>query len=373
MPTKQSHRLSSDPLPVHVTIHIFAENGKYVAQVFGEEIFHFYINLTPDDIKSLNDLLQEALQAVSNTLGKGTVSESSFQELANQGSYAFQRIFAKDLQRISNALQGGTGKVVQIVSDSFFVPWDLLYDGPLEVGTMIEGFWGTRYCIRRSIEEVENARAYPLLPELETLRPKVGLIASDRLPYVLSQEIPALRKLHGQKKIELEHLRDLSTTQRSAELMELERFLKQELHFLHFACHANEGNPLDRSYLSVTKDFSLSMIDFTLKKFDLSYHPFVILNACRTSVMNPLYTSSWARKLWEHGARGVLATDLKVRDDFAAAFSVELYSDLLRGIPIGKALLNARWHFWEKERNPLGLAYALYSPPSIKVVKPHTS
>ena len=381
MPSKQSNKFSLlDPLPVHSTLYIFAESGKYVAHMLGEGgAFHFEIHLTHDDIKDLNTMLQDALQEVGRKFERKTRSEKALleyekalQELALQGNYAFRRIFAQDINRISLALAGGTGKVVQIVSDSFFVPWDLLYDGPLGAGFTIDGYWGTRYCIRRSIEEVENVRGY-LSPFLETLRPKVGLITSDKLSFVISEELPALDRLHKRKKIELFPLRALSKDKRSEEFQELDRFLRQELHFLHFACHAYEGTPLDRSYLSVTEDFSISMIDFTIGGFNLDHNPFVILNACRTGVTNPLYTSSWVRKLWEHGARGVLATDFKVLDRFASAFSDVLYHDLLRGASIGHALLNARWHFWIEERNPLGLAYALFSPPSIKVVKPRNS
>ena len=374
MPTQQSSKFPSlDSLPVHATIYIaFAEINKYVAHVMsGVETFHFEIELSHDDIKSLNDLLQDAIQAVGSALDKGAAFENAYQELARRGNYAYKRIFARDLQRVSKALAGGAGKVIQVVSDSFFVPWDLLYDGPLGMSTTIDGYWGTRYCIRRSIEAVENARGYTLPSQLETPRPKVGLVTSDRLPSVLSEEIPEMERLHDCKRIKLEHLHDLSVTKRSEELQELDSFLRQEWHFLHFACHAYEMNPLDLSYLSVTKDFSISMIDFTINNFDLSYHPFVILNACRTGVTNPLYTSSWARKLWELGARGVLATDFKVRDDFAALFSKALYRNLLGGVPIGKALLKARWQFWKRKHNPLGLAYALFSPPSIRVIKPH--
>jgi len=64
----------------------------------------------------------------------------------------------------------------------------------------------------------------------------------------------------------------------------------------------------------------------------------------------------------------VLATDFHIPDDFAAAFSKELYQHLLSGKPIGEALLVTRHYFWEKQCNPLGLAYALYSSPFIRIV-----
>lgn len=378
MPSKQSNRISPlDPLPVYCTLYILKDNDKYVAHLLSDGgASYFDINLTHDDIKNLNTLLQTAMQAVSDKFERGNAYEEALQELARQGNYAYQRIFANALGRISTVFAGGINQVVSIVSDSFFVPWDLLYDRPPWTLTTsddyIGGYWGTRYCIRRCIEQSENIRGY-IQPYLETLRPKVGLVTSDSLDYVKSIEIPALKRLHSRRKIELVHLGELSTARRSEEFQKLDSFLREEWHFLHFACHAFEKEPIDKSELSIAKKFSISMIDFMINGFDLSYHPLVILNACRTGITNPLYTSSWVRKLWEHGARGVLATDIKVRDDFAASFSDVFYRDLLKGIPIGRALLNTRSHFWEQQRNPFGLAYALFSPPSIKVVKPRNS
>ncbi len=376
MPYKKSGLPPTDPLPVHAHMFIRMESGKYTAYVIDDtnRAFPISINLSPYDVKNLNSLLQSAIQNVAGAIGKGAAYESALQQLAMQGTFAFKSIFKSTSAQndVRDVLGQGTGRVVQIVSENFFIPWELLYDGPLEAATTIDGFWGARYIISRAIMQDERPGAH-VSPRLETLRPKVGMVTSNTLSYVLEQEIPTLERLHNRKKIELTQLRQLAKERRNEELEAFGRFLAEEWHFLHFACHAYEQDPIEMSYLSITKDFSISMIDFVVSGFNLNYHPFVILNACQTGAMNPLYTSSWARKLWEHGARGVLATDFKVRDDFAAAFSAALYSDLLRGVPIGKALLNARWHFWEKERNPLGLAYALYSPPSIKVVKPHTS
>jgi hypothetical protein len=85
--------------------------------------------------------------------------------------------------------------------------------------------------------------------------------------------------------------------------------------------------------------------------------------------MNPLYTSNWAALFWERGARGVLATEFRVPDWFAASFIEELYPRFLSGESIGESLLAVRQHFWNQKRNPLGLAYALYSSPSIRIEK----
>ncbi len=126
--------------------------------------------------------------------------------------------------------------------------------------------------------------------------------------------------------------------------------------------------PVDQSYLLVSDEFPITIEEFRGREFDIKHKPFVILNACLTGTISPLYTSNWAALFWERGARGVLATEFHVPDSFAAVFTEELYEHFLSGEPIGKALLATRHHFWRAQHNPLGLAYALYSSPSIRIV-----
>lgn len=365
--TQTSDLPSLDISPVHAQITIFLNGGEYIAYVITDMgASAVPIRLKPHDVKNLNILLQEAIQRIASGSGSGTSHEVALEELARIGNYAFQRVFSDVSSRevIRNALS--VGKMVQIVSKEFFIPWELLYDGPLDAETHISYYWGMKHIISRTI--IQDMRRGAQAPStIESKRPKVGLITSDRLPFVAKQELPMLRKLHQSRSIQLSLLRELTSIQRPTDLAELGRFLGQDLQILHFACHAYEQDPLEQSYLFITKDFALSMIDFVVGQYELKHNPFVILNACLTSVINPLYTSSWAEKLWECGARGVLATDFHVPDWFAASFSEMLYQHLLSGTPIGEALFTIRHQFWMEKHNLLGLAYALYSSPSIKI------
>ncbi len=363
-----------DISPVHVQITIFKSGEVYKAYVYADSDDgipkEITIDLKPGDVKNLNIVLKNAIQQVATTYGKGAAYESALAELARQGNYAFTRIFQdeSDQETIRDALQPGT--IVQIVSKDFFIPWELLYDGPLGANAHISYYWGMQYIISRLIMQNVRKGAFAH-PVLASTRPHVGLIAYDKLPYVEQNEIPTLKRLHDMKLIELDHLRNLSKLQRDVDLTELKHFLAQELHVIHFACHAYELDPIDLSYLFVSEDFALSMIDCSTSQFEMIHNPFIFLNACLTGLVNPLYTSSWAGKFWELGARGVLAADFSVPDWFGAAFSDVLYQYLLAGLPIGEALIKARQQFWtdQNPHNPLGLAYALYSSPSIKIAK----
>ena len=66
---------------------------------------------------------------------------------------------------------------------------------------------------------------------------------------------------------------------------------------------------------------------------------FVMLNACRTGTMNPGTVFNWSSTFLQRGASGVLATEFRVLDDFAARFASYFYYFFLRGTPVGEAVL----------------------------------
>src|SRR5207248_4127330 len=144
--------------------------------------------------------------------------------------------------------------------------------------------------------------------------------------------IPALQELQRQNRILLLLLRSLNADQRDEELEYLGHFLSEEnLQIVHLACHAGEKKPVSQSYLLISNGFLITLEDFVVREFKVKFNPFIILNACLTGTISPLYTSNWASLFWEHGARGVLATDFHVPDEFAADFAEELYKHLLSG------------------------------------------
>lgn len=369
MPLLQEELPPLDISPVKLQITIYKSGDEYTAFVLKEgSSIEFTIPLKPDDVKDLNIKLRREIQKVASSIGNDQALKGKLTDLARMGKDAFQKIIQDESvkETLDKGLQPGI--IVQIMSKDFFVPWELLYDGPLGADIDISYFWGIKYIISRVMPQ-RNKRKRALAPRvLASKRPRIGLIAYEKLPYVAQFEIPRFREFHDAEKIQLDPLRNLSMRQRDLELVELKRFLAQELHVIHFACHAYEENPIDLSYLLVSEDFALSMIDCSTSEFDLVHNPFIFLNACLTGQVDPRYTSSWAGKFWELGASGVLGADFSVPDWFASAFSDVLYQYLLYGLSIGEALIKARRQFWAEQNNPLGLAYALYASPSIKLV-----
>lgn len=361
-----------DDFPVHTQIRIQPDGREYVAYVQARwaKWHRFRIGLKQHDVEALNAELQRAVEHVSACIDAGNASlpecAEALSNLAEKGKSAFNRVFAAGAARqtIREAMQAGS--TLQASSEEFFIPWELLYDGPLGSQLDVSSFWGMQYIISRAL--IQEARPGDFASSvIRPCRPRVGLIAYDQLPHVVNVEIPALKRLRRQKRIYLSLLRPLDSDRRDDELDAFGRFLEKRLQLAHFACHACAKEPPSQSYLLVSDDFPISIEDFHAREFDVKHKPLVIMNACLTGTMNPLYTSNWAAIFWQRGARGVLATEFRVPDSFAAAFAEKLYEHLLAGEPIGKALWANRLHFWEEEDNPLGLAYALYSSPSISI------
>jgi hypothetical protein len=359
----------TDNFPVQVQMSVLPNGSKYTAYVCADlgKFHRFHIGLTSHDIEERNSELQDAIEQVSRNFGDDDAFDVALSTLAEKGKFVFNKIFAEGVPReiISKALK--TGATIQIAAEDFAIPWELLYDGPL--GTQVDAscFWGMRYIVSRAL--IQEARpGDSASPIIYSSSPHVGMITCKELEHVVKREIPALRKLHRSKHVRLYSLRSLNANQRNKGLAEFGRFLNKKLHIVHLACHAREKKPMSQSYLLVSNNFDITIEDFGVREFTIKHNPFIILNACLTGTISPLYTSNWAALFWGRGARGVLATELHVPDWFAAAFTEELYKHFLSGKPIGEALLATRRYFWEQQHNPLGLAYALYSSPSIRIV-----
>src|SRR5436305_7942456 len=145
-----------DISPVHAQITILPNGGEYIAYVISDMgAVPVPIHLTPHDVKNLNMLLQGAVQQVAGSFHQESTYDVALGELARMGNYAFQRIFSdfSSQETIRNALN--VGMMVQIVSKDFFIPWDLLYDGLVDVETDISHYWGMKHIISRTI--IQNA------------------------------------------------------------------------------------------------------------------------------------------------------------------------------------------------------------------------
>jgi len=359
---------------VDLNISILANGNEYEAIIFASGIRPqiFPINLTHHQVDELNEALKQAIEEVRRNCEEDGVSDDILSSLANTGKYAFNTIFengASTLYQVLKLFHTEKPTTIEIATRDFFLPWELLYDGPLD-RVEVSHFWGIRHILSRTIMQKERPGAM-VSPLLQSSRPKVGLITCNEnaLEFVVSREIPMLQELGRQGLIFLFPLRPLNAEQRHKELEYFIHFFGEELQIAHLACHAFEQKPDSQSYLDIANDFHITIEDFRARNLVVKYNPLVILNACLTGMIDSLHISGWASEFWKGGARGVVATEFQVPDWFAATFVEKFYEHLLSGVPLGESIWATRSYFWEQHRNPLGLAYALYAPLAIRIVK----
>jgi hypothetical protein len=361
--------------PIDINMSILSHGNEYeailLASGMGPQIFP--ISLTHHQIEELNMTLRQAIEGVRRSSRDDGASDEVLLQLANAGKSAFKTLFKHGMPILSKVLElthTEEPTTIEIASKDFFLPWELLYDGPLDE-VDVSCFWGMQYIVSRTI--IQNQRPGALVsPLIQSPCPKVGLItcSEDVLEYVTRKEVPMLQRLGQQGQILLLPLRPLDTNQRHKELAHLVHFLGgEELQIVHLACHAFEQRPSIHSYLDVANHFRISREDFRAREVTVRHNPLVILNACFTGIVDSLCISGWAAESWESGARGVVATEFQVSDWFAAAFAEKLYEHLLSGEPLGESLWATRLHFWKEQKNPLGLAHALYAPLALRIIR----
>jgi len=364
--------------PVDIYIRIRRLGPQYTIEIhtLGQVFPPTPIELSPDDLVSLNRELHSALEyaAVRSVEGEvSTIQESREQlrRLAELGNYAFTRFFGEgDAMRVIQALlEFGRTLSIQLASEDFSLPWELMYPASPGQALAYEHFWGMKHIVSRVIVQQQRRGAF-VLPTIHVpSRPKLGLLAliSEELPAVRDKEIPFFEKLDEDGRIALVRLRALETSNRPQELEKFMSFWRNEFDLAHLACHGffEDGSPM-HSHIRVSDDFIITLQDLAVYQLNIAGHPLVVLNACQTGKLNPLYTSNFAAAFLKYGALGVITSQGAVPDAFAAEFAEQLYTRLLAGECLGSSLLACRIHFLKLRNNPSGLLYSMYAPPTIR-------
>jgi hypothetical protein len=332
------------------------------------------IAMSVQDLAAICEQLRDAVKkiAIEKDAG-GKPTASGLRPLAEIGNYAFKRVFGdRDaLAAIEKVLGSSTNVSIEVASEEFFLPWELLYPESLEKSLSYEHFWGMNYVISRVITTTEHRPGAFVIPVI--FPPfTVGLLKCDGLPSVIKKEIPFFEKLEKDGKIVLFQLRalDPNPEKKQEGIGEFKVFWKNGLKLAHFACHAfyDKISP-NQSRIQLSEKFRISLQDMVTYDVDISGHPLIIINACETGNLNPLYTAHFVARFLKSGARGVVATECAVPDAFAADFAIELCTSLFAGEPLGKSLLATRRYFLEEHDNPSGLLYSMYASPDIKLLQ----
>jgi hypothetical protein len=361
--------------PIDLQIRIYADGSRYTADIlaFGRAV-RVPIELSVHDLAGINRQLQETIADLTQQYAYIAPEEKIewLGELAKVGYWAYRRVFnAEAAEILSTVLENKRNSVIQVTTEDFFLPWELIHPRNLQEPLSFDHFWGFQHIISRVVVQDTRPGAFVSPTIMVKDVPDIGLLTDD-LPAVDSIETPFFKNLEVEQRIQLHHLRRLSAEpyRKRAEMQEFVRFWRTRYAVAHLACHASYRADLpDMSSISLAQDFVITLMDMNSEDLTLSGYPLVILNACDTGNLNPLYTGHFAGSFLRFGARGVVATECPVPDAFAAEFAQILFEHLLVGRPLGESMFLARRHFLENRDDPSGLLYSMYAPPSIRLAK----
>lgn len=234
-----------------------------------------------------------------------------------------------------------------ILADSDAVPWELLYpfDPGHDAGFLVEQFPVTRVVFGRR------------LPRSLNLQP-AWFVLPDGSPQQAHDEVAALRGIVDVPSAPRPVITELTPL--------LDMIRNGVFGLLHFACHntfdaaAGPVIPLDKRQFTPVQ-LTTTAISRPLAR----YTPLVFINACRSAGTSPSYQQleGWARTFMAAGAGAFIGSLWAVRDSTARDFACELYSQLMKGTMLGKAVMLARQAAAASPGDPTWLAYTVYGDP----------
>lgn len=299
-------------------------------------------------------------------------------KVARRGNDAYKRIFADEISRarLTEALTQNTSGNLEIATEGFLLPWELLYPD-YQIGVVTwDSFWGFRYNISRVLTDVPRQG---WLSSEDHEPPRVMLLPYPKLNGVRDQEIPFFRGLRSAGKICLrDWLEECSQMAGGSEQLnepyelrkKLFEFCGQGSDVVQLSCHVAINEAYSRhSCFVLGPDLKVRLEDMNVDHLELADDPVVFLNACGTGVRDSRKTSDFVREFLKSGSRGVIATESDVPDYFAAEFTQQFYRHLLHGRTYGEALLATRHWCLHECNNPLGLLYASYLSLDARLLK----
>lgn len=290
--------------------------------------------------------------------------------------YGGDRVLTDIGRRLRAAARGGM--VLTVTSDSFFVPWGMLYThpGPGNLAPdgsnfVPDGFWGYRHIIEHNTVDVEletgirPERAGPL-PASMNFDEKIDALLG--VGYVKEQQELFER---------LERLKLIAWTERR-QRDELRLALEGgDFHdrILYFYCHGEgasgtDGPSLDNANIRLTDGEPITGNDiaFWLRaRREIPTHPLVFINACQGGQMTTLFYQTIAAQFLRQKAIGLIGCQIDVPAPFAAEYARRLLPEFINSprpapekVRLGPLLNELTRKFIDVHHNPLGLVYSLY-------------
>lgn len=316
--------------------------------------------------------------------------------LAVAGSRLFKEIFSSgdtSIGSIGRCLEQAGKKdslVLSITSDSFFVPWRLLYVHPTGelapngANWQKEGFWGYRHIIEHNTRKTAMAKAItsPVsrLKALFNLDERIGLIDDN-------VDIPdpslAVDSIETSPCV-LEHMRALSKFPLSVRKNTTKSGLAACInlqphpdHLVYFLCRGFSGdleNGTEKPSYMVLSDgnaVTSSELAAWLNDEPFEANPLVFFNTCLGGQIGINFYRQFVNEFLATKAGCVIGPQLDLPPAFALEFAGKFFESMLDGTKkpkLGPLLQELSRAFLDDFNNPLAMTYALYQGADLRVV-----
>ncbi|HEX9942841.1 MAG TPA: CHAT domain-containing protein [Thermoanaerobaculia bacterium] len=263
---------------------------------------------------------------------------------------------------------------VKVTSDSFFVPWGMIYSDSLDLtGSNVrpEGFWGYQHLIEHS-PPTAGSLAYELDNSgtgFEMALQVDQAIDQDLQVDCLASFLKFLSAFEGQSLV-------LHKRLTKSELAKALRDSQASDQVLFFCCHALQEGDLttprigqgymilsDRSKDESAIRITPADITYWMDMKDFGRHPLVFLNACGSGQLNSVFYQGFGKTFLGLRASSVIGAETELPAVFAGEFARRFFEAFFQGgeqNKIGTILFRLRREFLDRYNNPLGLIYSLY-------------
>ena len=284
-------------------------------------------------------------------LGTKAERDLADRRLAAKGAYLSQTLLPNDLREKLWLVRDRISSII-VQSEEPWIPWELCRLTGREDGRIVEGpFLCEAYTMTRWLPGVGFKR--PL-----TIRNLALVVPDDSgLPLSGAEKAYVESLARGRRKV----------TQVPATFADLQdAFAEGVYDAWHFTGHgaARDENP-DRSpiLLAEGEQFTPESLSGAAANVGIP-HPLVFINACQVGRAGMALTGigGWANRFVEAGAGAFIGAYWSVYDEAAYAFATEVYTRLLKGDAVGRAVRDARLAI-RKSGDPTWLAYTVFADP----------